>query len=74
MTRYRIEVRPGVERWFRKLRDERLKVRLTEAMAGLADNPLPVGVLKLQGRSSVIGSGSGTTGSSMKSMTVGSWC
>ena len=49
MTRYRIEVRPGVERWFRKLRDERLKVRLTEAMARLADNPRPVGALKLHG-------------------------
>ena len=49
MNRYRLEFRPAVERWFGKLRDQRLKVRLTEAMARLADNPRPVGVLKLQG-------------------------
>ncbi len=49
MTRYRLEVRPAVERWFGKLRDARLKKRLTEAMARLAENPRPAGALKLQG-------------------------
>lgn len=49
MSRYRLEVRPAVERWFNKSRDEQLKLRLTEAMARLADNPRPVGAIKLQG-------------------------
>ena len=49
MSRYRLEVRPAAESWFGKLRDERLKLRLTEAMARLADNPRPAGANKLQG-------------------------
>lgn len=49
MSRYRLEVRPPVERWFNKLRDQRLKTRLTDAMAQLAENPRPPGALKLQG-------------------------
>lgn len=49
MNRYRLEVRPSVERWFGKLRDTKLKERLTAAMARLAENPRPVGALKLQG-------------------------
>jgi mRNA interferase RelE/StbE len=49
MTRYRLEIRPSVEKTLRKIRDARLQRRLAEAFDKLAENPRRVGAEKLAG-------------------------
>ena len=49
MTRYRIEIRPSVEKTLRRIRDGRLQRRLAEAFDKLAENPRRVGAEKLAG-------------------------
>ena len=49
MTRYRLEIRPSVEKTLRKIRDARLQQRLSEAFDKLAENPRRMGAEKLAG-------------------------
>lgn len=50
MSRYRLELRPSVEKALRKIRDARLARRLADALDKLAENPRRVGAEKLAGR------------------------
>ncbi len=49
MTRYRIEIRPSVEKTLRKIRDPRLQQRLDAAFEKLAENPRRPGAEKMSG-------------------------
>jgi len=49
MTRYRLEIRPSVEKALRKIRDARLQQRLADAFGKLAENPRRMGAEKLSG-------------------------
>ena len=49
MTRYRMEIRPSVEKTLRKIRDARLQQRLAVAFDKLAENPRRIGAEKLAG-------------------------
>lgn len=49
MTRYRLELRPSVEKTLRKIRDARLQQRLDAAFEKLAENPRRPGVEKMSG-------------------------
>ena len=39
MSRYRLEIRPSVEKTLRKIRDAKLQQRLDDAFNKLAENP-----------------------------------
>ena len=47
MSRYRLEIRPSVEKTLRKIRDPQLQQRLDAAFEKLAENPRRPGVEKM---------------------------
>lgn len=47
VNRYRLEIRPSVEKSLHKIRDVPLQRRLDEALTKLAENPRRMGVEKL---------------------------
>ena len=49
MSRYRLEIRPSVEKDLRKIRDARLQLRLSGALEKLAEDPRRMGAEKLSG-------------------------
>lgn len=49
LTRYRLEIRPAVEKTLRKIRDTHLQQRLADVFEKLAENPRRMGVEKLSG-------------------------
>ena len=49
MTRYRLEIRPSVEKTLRKIRDPQLQQRLDAAFENLAENPRRPGAEKMSG-------------------------
>jgi mRNA interferase RelE/StbE len=49
MSRYRLEIRPSVEKTLRKIRDPQLQQRLDAAFEKLAENPRRPGVEKMSG-------------------------
>ncbi len=49
MSRYRLEIRPSVEKALRKIRDAKLQQRLDETFGKLAENPRRVGAEKMAG-------------------------
>ena len=49
MSRYRLEIRPSVEKTLRKIRDLRLQQHLDAALAKLAENPRRPGAEKMSG-------------------------
>jgi mRNA interferase RelE/StbE len=49
MSRYRLEIRPSVEKTLRKIRDAKLQQRLDDAFNKLAENPRRMGAEKLAG-------------------------
>ena len=49
MSRYRLEIRPSVEKDLRKIRDARLRQRLDGALEKLAENPRRMGAEKMSG-------------------------
>ena len=49
MSRYRLEIRPSVEKTLRKIRDVKLQRRLDDAFNKLVENPRRMGVEKMAG-------------------------
>jgi mRNA interferase RelE/StbE len=49
MRRYRLEIRPSVEKTLRKIRDAKLQQRLDDAFNKLTDNPRRMGAEKMAG-------------------------
>jgi len=49
MSRYRLEIRPAVEKTLRKIRDVKLQKRLDDAFNKLAENPRRMGAEKMAG-------------------------
>ena len=49
MTRYRLEIRPSVEKTLRKIRDPQLQHRLDAALEKLAESPRRQGAEKMSG-------------------------
>ena len=49
MSRYRLEIRPSVEKALRKIRDAKLQQRLDDAFNKLSENPRRTGVEKMSG-------------------------
>jgi mRNA interferase RelE/StbE len=49
MSRYRLEIRPSVEKTLRKIRDAKLQQRLDDAFSKLAENPRRMGAEKMSG-------------------------
>ena len=49
MSRYRLEIRPSVEKALRKIRDIQLQQRIDTAFEKLAENPRRPGVEKMSG-------------------------
>jgi mRNA interferase RelE/StbE len=49
MSRYRLEIRPSVEKTLRKIRDVRLQKRLDDAFTRLSENPRRMGAEKMAG-------------------------
>ena len=49
MSRYRLEIRPSVEKALRKIRDAKLQRRLDDALGKLAENPRRAGAEKMAG-------------------------
>ena len=49
MSRYRLEIRPSVEKTLRKIRDPQLQHRLDAAFAKLAESPRRQGAEKMSG-------------------------
>jgi mRNA interferase RelE/StbE len=49
MSRYRLEIRPAVEKTLRKIRDAKLQQRLDDAFNKLAENPRRMGAEKMAG-------------------------
>ncbi len=49
MSRYRLEIRPSVEKTLRKIRDAKLQQRLDDAFNKLSENPRRMGVEKMSG-------------------------
>jgi mRNA interferase RelE/StbE len=49
MSRYRLEIRPSVEKTLRKIRDVRLQQKLDDALNKLSENPRRMGAEKLAG-------------------------
>ena len=49
MSRYRLEIRPSVEKTLRKIRDAKLQQRLDDAFNKLAENTRRVGAEKMSG-------------------------
>jgi mRNA interferase RelE/StbE len=49
VSRYRLEIRPSVEKTLRKIRDAKLQRRLNEALEKLAENPRRMGAEKMAG-------------------------
>jgi mRNA interferase RelE/StbE len=49
MSRYKLEIRPSVEKTLRKIRDSRLQQRLDDAFAKLSENPRRMGAEKMSG-------------------------
>jgi mRNA-degrading endonuclease RelE of RelBE toxin-antitoxin system len=49
MSRYRLEIRPSVEKSLRKIRDAKLQQRLDDAFSKLAENPRRMGAEKMSG-------------------------
>jgi mRNA interferase RelE/StbE len=49
MSRYRLEIRPSVEKTLRKLRDAELQHRLDDAFNKLSENPRRMGTQKMTG-------------------------
>ena len=49
MSRYRLEIRPSVEKTLRKIRDPQLQQRLDAALEKLAENPRRPGAEKMSG-------------------------
>ena len=47
MSRYRLEIRPSVEKTLRKIRDANLHRRLDDAFNKLAENPRRMGMQKM---------------------------
>jgi len=49
MSRYRLEIRPSVEKTLRKIRDSKLQQRLDDAFNKLSENPRRMGAKKMGG-------------------------
>jgi mRNA interferase RelE/StbE len=49
MSRYRLEIRPSVEKTLRKIRDAKLQQRLDDAFNKLSENPRRMGAEKMSG-------------------------
>jgi mRNA interferase RelE/StbE len=49
MSRYRLEIRPSVEKTLLKIRDAKLQQRLNDAFNKLAENPRRAGAEKMSG-------------------------
>ena len=49
MSRYRLEIRPSVEKALRKIRDAKRQQRLDDAFNKLAENPRRIGAEKMGG-------------------------
>ena len=49
MSRYRLEIRPAVEKTLRKIRDAQLQQRLDAAFEKLSENPRRQGAEKMSG-------------------------
>jgi len=49
MSRYRLEIRPSVEKTLRKIRDAKLQHRLDAAFEKLSENPRRMGAEKMAG-------------------------
>ena len=54
MTSYRIDLSPRALKDLRRIKDHRIHDRMIEAIATLADEPRPVGVVKLSGSSNTL--------------------
>ena len=74
MSRYRLEIRPSVEKTLRKIRDVQLQQRIDAAFEKLAENPRRPGVEKMSGFGNVIASALVITASFMKFTTRFCWC
>ncbi len=80
MSRYRLEIRPSVEKTLWKIRDAKLQQRLDDAFDKLAENPRRMGAEKMGGFENqwadlkiVTASASEITGSSTKFTTPSCW-
>ena len=74
MSRYRLEIRPSVEKTLRKIRDAKLQQRLDDAFNKLAENPRRMGWRKWPAFKIVIAFASEITGSFMRFMMPSCWC
>jgi mRNA-degrading endonuclease RelE of RelBE toxin-antitoxin system len=66
MTRYRLEIRPSVEKTLRKIRDAQLQQRLDAAFEKLAENPGGQARKKCPASATATASASAIIASSMK--------
>lgn len=66
---YRVVMDPAADRAVAKL-PKKIRARIADRLAALADNPRPPGCLKFSGRRR-IGCGWGITGSFIRFMTIG---
>ena len=74
MSRYRLEIRPSVEKTLRKIRDTQLQQRLDAAFEKLSENPRRQGAEKMSGFDNATDFASAITASSMKSTMRFCWC